>query len=979
MFLAEVAQAYADNERGRLADYCFVFPNKRSGTLFAHELRRRAAGDTPLVMPRVCTVSQLTASLSPWAEASRLDQLFLLYELYGQLCADDERPDFDSFMFWGEILLNDFNDVDRYLVDPDRLFVNLERLHEIKSTYLTPEQAEIMHRYWGVDCKAGEQESHFWEHVRPDSDTHRRFLSLWRVLGPLFHGFQSRLAAKGLATQGMMLRQAVRRLDAEGSDGAGLPFARYVFVGFNVLTLAEAKIFTLLQRLGRADFYWDMNSPAMRLAGNRAARFVSGGVKCFPSRYQVDARPVDTWPRIDVEGVPSQTGMAKRAGQLLRQWTLDGTIDDPADPSQTAVVLADQGLLIPMIHAVPDEITQLNVTMGFPLRLTPVASFMQTLMEAAERRADGGRRATVRDVELLLDHPALAARYPKAAAELGQELRQRRQYRLELSELRNKSPELAFLFREADPRDASQVFGYLTGVARALDGGEGSAGADRLFIHAMEHALRTIHAAIDRWGVDMRQHTFYGLASRAVRSEAVAFAGEPLQGLQVMGMLETRGLDYDNLIVLSMNEGVFPRRVVDQSFIPDTLRRGYGMATTDFQESIYSYYFYRLISRAKRVTLLYDNRARGMQTGEPSRYITQLQHLYPEAGAALGQLSYQPPQLSERVIEVPKTPETLRRLGRFLASAPEEERKNLSASAIKTYLNCPLRFYLSYVAGLREDEEIKDYMESSTYGTIVHGVCQDLYRGLRPDPEKPTPVQITPEVLQGWLDKPWEWEPEIKKWINQIYSHRDPDEPMSVQATIIAGIIRNQVYAMLLNEKKLAPFTFLYAEKEIKTAMRLEPKGREPLEINVKQILDRVDRKADGTLRVIDYKTGSDETAATTLEQLFDDSKRHAIMQLMFYCVALARQNDVEGHDGAIQPVIYKMRNIGASGIEPIRFGTAKGQAKPVLADYRELSGEFTAMLAERVADIFDPGKTFGQCKDVEKCQYCPFRAICGR
>ena len=377
-FLQQIASAYIHNELPQLADFCFVFPNKRSGVFFRHYLSLEAHGQ-PFIMPEIGTIAEVTNRFSALTEAPRLDQLFILYNEYRKL--SEEVVDFDQFIFWGEMLLNDFNDVDLYLADPHRLFVNLKRFREVSSNYLTDEQIEIINRYWG-ERFVHVSPDQFWNHLHEDQPTplESKFLKLWEVLDTLFERFKQSLLDNGMATRGMFARNAVNYLSK--TTGSPLPYRRYIFVGFNVLTLAEIKIFEKLQARGVADFYWDMASPAFRDEGNRAVFFMRRNVECFPSRYDLkELFPEEaTFPEIHITGVPTAFGQTKAAGMQLAEWISDGTIKNPANAIDTAVVLPDESLFIPMIHAVPPEITALNVTMGFPLKSTSISSLISAIV-----------------------------------------------------------------------------------------------------------------------------------------------------------------------------------------------------------------------------------------------------------------------------------------------------------------------------------------------------------------------------------------------------------------------------------------------------------------------------------------------------------------------------------------------------------------------------------------------------------------------
>ncbi len=398
--LRQVARAYAGSHTpDQLSDICFIFPNKRSATFFLRYLDLEMA--CPHIEPEATTIGEFFASLSPLAEAPRFMQLSTLYDAYRTI-APDSAPDFDRFMFWGEILLADFADVDRYMVNSAELFSNIEELREINSTYLTDAQRDIIRRYWGEDApglnwqphaEGGDEAERFWTHInRPGThDNSEKFVSLWRVLQPLYELFNKQLAADGYATSGHLFRNAATLLSTVGPDAIPHRASRYVFIGFNMLSTSEIMVFDSMRRTGIADFYWDVASPAFCSRRQQSRRIGIAGcqnvsVAISFGGYRRGA--CFLLPEIEIIGVASGVGQAKMAAERLEQWQAAGYIGASTDDStgtDTAVVLADETLLMPVLSHLPDSIATTNVTMGFPMKLTPVAAVMRSAV-ALQRR-----------------------------------------------------------------------------------------------------------------------------------------------------------------------------------------------------------------------------------------------------------------------------------------------------------------------------------------------------------------------------------------------------------------------------------------------------------------------------------------------------------------------------------------------------------------------------------------------------------------
>ncbi|MCM1520525.1 MAG: PD-(D/E)XK nuclease family protein [Lachnoclostridium sp.] len=975
-FLLQVARKYVETEAENLLDYCFVFPNKRSAVFFSHYLESElVSSEKQVVMPEITTIAALTATFSRLIPATRFEQLFILYNEYRKLSQD--IPDFDKFLFWGEMLVSDFNDVDRYLVDPASLFTNVKRLKEINANYLTEEQLDIIRRYWGDEMEMYDPEL-FWTHMDANpSKLKEKFLKLWEILLPLYNGYQKELADAGLASEGMLLKNMLAKVKSTPADE--LPFRRYIFVGFNVLSAAEIHLFETLKARGMADFYWDFNSPAFELPRNKGARFMRRNIENFPSLYEVDSVKIKSMPQISITRVPSKVGMVKEAGEILGRWIKEKVVNTSFPQADTAVVLPEEDLFIPMIHSVPAEIHDLNVTMGFPLRFTPMASLLNVVTSMQVRsRLDGDRHLFMHDdVMDVLSHPLMQAICHDACNSLMVKIKKDRLFLVPADLLQADMPGSSSLIFSTvtDLNDPYQVFEYtrrIVGFLKAHSDSAGKAGKiERFFLDGFDDSLSELYEAIRRWGITMHESTFFHLLRRSISSSQVNFTGEPLKGLQMMGVLETRALDFENIIITSMNERVFPRKHFSRSFIPDNLRKAYGMSTVEFQESIYSYYFFRLISRAKRVELLYDGRTEGTNSGEMSRYLSQLIYFFPDAEISHKSKIFPAPTVAVDSISVTKTDEIIARLNQYKAT--EGEKKHLSASAINTYINCPLSFYLKYIEGLNLDDEVTDYMDSSTFGTILHEVMEHLYMDQRADDDS---VIITSGILDNIIKSPSRIDRAVTESINFHYNHRGRDcfEPLKGESLLIGRVMVHFVKILLEMEKEFTPFEFIDAERVITTRYTTS----DGIEVNIRQVIDRIDRinvddPLGGLLRVVDYKTGEDKITFSNISELFDSenpNRRKAILQLMFYCNVLAAE---EKYVGPIQPMIYLFKKLSTVGLKPISY-----QRKPLL-DYRDINDEFRARFDAVIKEIFDPDVAFSQPNDDHACKFCNFRPVCGR
>lgn len=565
------------------------------------------------------------AELSPYTLIDRISLLVTLYKKYIELRKSDET--FDNFVFWGDMLLGDFDDVDKYMVDARQLFTNIHDLKEIDEFYLTEEQIEIVKRFWG----------HLF-FPSTESDNKQQFIQLWQILFDLYTGLRDELSSRNKAYEGMIFRDVAER--SKRKESINLPYTQVVFIGFNAITEAEKIFMEYLRDIGIGDFYWDYYAPTLQDSYNKAAFFLNDNKRRFPSKIEIDER-IEQTPQLELISIPSAVGQAKQATDIL-QSLIDNNHLSPEKAINTAIVLPDEELLLPMLYSIPPEISTVNITMGYTLQHTTVAALMESIyqMQRHVRFSKGEPRFYHLDVKQLLGHRFIASRIGEKAYQITNFINENNRTFVSPKELGNhRLIKLLFFI----PRTTDEAAAYLIELLEYLQQGgnrsdssedgdeETPVGFSAIELEFMYHyyiTVKRLRDVIAEQDIKMTIETFFRLLGKMAASISIPFQGEPLSGLQIMGVLETRVLDFDNLIILSMNEGVFPVKKVAATFIPYNLRKGFGMATTEHQDSIYAYYFYRMISRAKRVFLLYDSRTDGLKSGEVSRYIYQLKYHY---------------------------------------------------------------------------------------------------------------------------------------------------------------------------------------------------------------------------------------------------------------------------------------------------------------------------------------------------------------
>ena len=1051
-FLQQVAALFLQRYETTIHRLAFVFPNQRSGLFFRKYLSQQTS--KPLFSPTILTINELFLRLSDKQPADRIQMLFLLYRIYIRHSHADES--FDDFVFWGEMLLNDFNDIDKYLVDAARLFTNVKDIHQIdrEFSYLQPEQIEAIRNFWSTFQPKGMGETN--EHQQ-------NFLDIWQHLYAIYTDFRQALAAEGKGYEGMIFREVVETIRTgetrengeigdsrlRGNDmgengeintvpppgplqrgireensqslspfGGGrgrsqfsiensLPYEKIIFVGLNALSTAEKELLKSLQKQGIADFYWDCGqgyfpppSPVLRIVSqttnddlplppskgefaylasplldedNKASFFIREHLQLFPSAYPLPAA-THPWPEIELIGIPSRTGQAKQVYSILKEM-LSGKIEpDPEEALRTAIVLPDEQLLIPVLHSIPEEFSRINVTLGYPLSGTPIASLMESILDLQKkiRLIDNRPSFYHREVLAILNHPYIASACPDEATFLVKAITEHNRVFIPSSDL-NTSLLLGLIFQPVN--DVSAISEYLIEILKELnriitsrrdetekDENDASAMGDleQEFVYHYFTMVNRLKDMIQEGEIQMSVDTFFRLLKRLTDAITIPFYGRPLSGIQIMGVLETRVLDFERLIILSMNEGIFPAKTTAGSFIPYNLRRGFGLPVYEYQDSVWTYHFYRLIARAKKVSLLYDTRTEGLQTGEVSRFVHQLRYQYgvpiKDKLVVANISSTQPVGL-----QIEKTAEVMAKMTTYLKGGE----KALSATTINTYIDCPLRFYFSSIEGMKEEDEVFDQVDNREFGTIFHAVVEQLYKPF-------CRSMVTADLLKLCAKEPLLTEAIHHAFSEKFFRSKEV-RSLSGQHYLTGEMIRKYVLKLIENDRKLTPFKYTGSEEKILLPFRLT----NGIEVQLKGFIDRID-EVDGRLRVVDYKTGASPKKALafkTMESLFDpaDEKRQsAIMQVLMYA-CMYRQTDALK---PVQPVLYYVRDLFSNDFDPVIY---QGKEKEPVTDFAHYRDAFEDCLRSCLDSMFNPEIPFMQTAGKTTCTHCPFVRVCGK
>ena len=955
-FLKLVAADLYKHTEGNLAHTAVVFPNKRAGLFFNEYLAQES--ESPIWSPAYVSISELFRSLSPWEVGDPVKLVCELYKIFRRETQSTET--LDDFYFWGEMLISDFDDADKNKVDTDKLFSNLQDLRNIMDdyTFIDDEQEEAIRQFFqnfSIERRTALKE---------------RFISLWDVLGNIYKGFRESLASQNIAYEGMMYRHVIEHLDVDK-----LPYEKYVFVGFNVLNKVEHTLFTQLKDAGKAVFYWDYDEFYMKenrqAVTHEAGEFIRRNLRDFPSPLSGELFKNLSKPK-EVHYIASSTENAQ--ARYLPQW-IRNNLTTPE--KETAVVLCNEALLQPVLHSLPAEVKHVNITMGFPLSQTPVYSFLIALLELHTHGFNfKSGRYTFQSVVTLLKHP-YTRQLTGQAELLEKELTRNNRFYPLPGEL-GKDEFLTRLFTPLSGNlnlciRLSETLQQVAGIYQAnTSGTEDTDAFNQLYRESLFKAYTTINrfrTLIEEDELTVQSETFRRLLVKVLSATNIPFHGEPAIGMQVMGVLETRNLDFRHLVLLSVNEGQLPKSGGDSSFIPYNLRKAFGMTTIEHKIAVYAYYFYRLLQRAERITLMYNTSSDGLNRGEWSRFMLQFLIEWPHPITRQFLEAGQSPQ-GTSPITVEKTPDVMRRM-QSLFDVRANPKAKFSPSALNYYLDCPLKFYYRYVAGLSAPDEVSAEIDSATFGSIFHYAAEHIYKDLTTHGKV-----INKEALETLLRNEVKLQDYVDTAFKKLFFNVPQNEKPEYNGVqlINSAVIARYLKQLLQNDLRYAPFTFIASEMEVDEPIDIQtPKG--VIKSRIGGIIDRMDSK-DGTLRIVDYKTGGTPKTPENIEQLFTpaDNRPNYIFQTFLYAAILCRKQSLK-----VAPSLLYIHRAASESYSPVIEMGAPRQPKVPVNNFAFFEDEFRERLHGLLQEIFSQEETFSQTEDTRKCEYCDFRSLCKR
>lgn len=924
-FLEKTAQHLIDNYPDNLSELCIVLPNKRAGLFLKQHLSKRI--DKPIWLPEIIGTEELIEQLSDVEVIDNVEQLFELYYVYKKNTPKDPEP-FDEFSKWGQILLHDFNEIDRYLVPTSGFFKHINEARALE--------------VWNL----GEREI---------TDFQSQYLKFWKQLGSLYTSYRKHLTDKGLAYQGLAYRIVAENLQKNPTQfiAEKIKWDKVIFVGFNALNKAEEVLISELKKERKCDILFDADQYYLEDKMQESGLFLRKlkQKEVFQPFNWITNKFKEEQKEINIFGIPQNIGQAKFITNILND------IDSSKNYTDTAVVLADENLLIPVLQSVPETIANINVTMGYPLKNTPTNNFFEiyfvTLVNAERFGHNKELTYHYKDLLKLFQLPYSQIVFGKDNCNTIKERIIKHNW---VFINKDKIAEINKLTENAFPLNYS-VNSTLTQTIQFIEKGKqhyisskkkeekSTIELEYLFQYAKLFnkmlTLTTDHPYIES------SKGFYSLYKQILSSFSIELYGEPLKGLQVLGMLETRNIDFKNVILLSTNEGTLPAGKTFNSFIPFDIKKDdtYNLPTHIEKDAVYAYHFYRLVQNAENITILYNTETNEFGSGEQSRFVTQIEHelsTFENIKITKKLVTYPPLNKKPIEVEVEKT-------AAIVTKIQQRFTNGISPSALITYINCPLDFYYKYVLGVREADEVEETIDHSTFGTFVHDSLELLYK---PFVKK----NITAEDLKRMLKQ-------INEVVTKVFSeHFSPKELSFGKNLLTLNIAQNYITTFIKNEitfvDKLGKPLFINSlEEELSTTVEVNNTT-----IKLKGKSDRIDSFGN-ELRIIDYKTGlvkASELVLKHIDEIKEPNKNKAF-QLMMYALMYSRSHAVDNTE--ITSGIISFRTL-SSGYMPF------GMKKSKIID-AEVLDEFESLLIQLLNEILDINTSFKHTPDAKWCEFC--------
>ena len=965
-FLKEVAEDLVERFGDKLHHAAVIFNNKRPVSYLQHHLAETIG--KPFWSPTFFTIQEFFAHSTDLLIADGFTQFFTLHQQYNELLKEEGAKEINPDIFYpiARIILSDFAQIDNDLVNANQLFEELEDIAVIEKEFqhLTPEQQQFLEQFW-TSFSTGKQKNH-----------QEQFIRMWRRMPRLYQGFHEALARKGLTTMAHVYRKLATGEASRPGFINDFAEGKLVFAGFNALSNAEAVIFKRWNEAEKALFYFDTDTYYMEDDTQEAGLFLRKNIQRLGLPNALgQSRPLIKAEKKEVKVYKTQ-GQTAQAKILQRELEEDYPMLDAADNAgKIALILADESLLLPVLQTIPTHYqgedgrfaVDLNVTMGYPLLATSIFGLADIWLTVQAQLA-GGKKDTVnhRAVEAFLSHPLIGIPQEIRNA-IQQEILSKQLIEVDIP-LLQRSGELASLFFTKRNTAASAIVNLQQVFKLVLEQQVEEKTLKQtevdLFIATIKE-LNRLHDTLAEFAARLPLPFVLSLIQKAVQGIAVPLSGEPLQGVQVMGLLESRSLDFDHIYILGVNEGILPQVSVSPSFIPDSIRRAYGLPVIENQDAISAYMFYRLLQRSRKISLVYNGQADDNTTGEPSRFLRQLEF---ESGYNFTYFDQSQPVATEHpvLVSIPKEGEVLQRLNLYLDK--QDPAVRLSATALTTYMNCPVQFFYRYIAKIEEPKELAENLEANYIGSMLHFVMEKFYEELKAESPYITRERIVAHRKN--LTRLSE-----TAFVKVMFDDEKQVLTANGMQQVVLAIVAEYANVILDHDEKEAPFTIIGLESKDEIYFKITVGGIER-ELTLHGIIDRVDQK-NGITRVVDYKTGRDELLYTSLEDIFDpetDKQNKALVQTLFYTYVYEQSRGITG----MEPNLYLIRKMRKEGT---LFNFSENRKKIQLQDehLETLKAGFSRLLRAKLEELFNPGIPFVHTSLADNCTYCPYLSLCGK
>lgn len=944
-FLKSVAEYIHANYKDNVEKLCIVLPSKRSA-LFLKRYLAETFSQT-IWLPAIISTEELIADLSGLKVLEEIDLVCYLYESYKH-CYGNEAETFDSFAKWGQLILQDFNEIDRYLADSEQLYENLKDIKVIE--------------HWSL----GEENL---------SEYQSKYLQFMNSLGAIYKHFSLFLRSNGWAYQGLAYKQAVLNLHA---SSYARQFHKMLFCGFNALNVAELKIFNYYFVQKKADILWDADEYYLNNENQEAGLFLRNNFRLFNQKQPLFIEANFKHPKtIQIISAPKQIGQAQVVKQKLSELIQQGV---PLD--KVAVVLANEKLLWPVLQQLPQEVAYVNITMEYPLKYTSTYSFIDSLIQLQINFARQKRlHKTIyhKDLVALFRQPVFNtyAKGKELAVKTHVIIQTITERNISFISQKNLHELLGENYTVLSPllqpvSSVTQFCELLIDVLQTCtsflsDKADNRSNLELEYLQVLLKNFNRLSDVLNTYSHFNDLQSFKQLYLQVVGNSTAPFIGEPLRGLQVMGVLETRTLDFEHLILVNVNEGVLPSGKSINSFIPNDLKRAFGLPVYLEKDAIYAYHFYRLLQRASDITITYDSETDSFGKGEKSRFVTQLQLelsryndeiSISEEVAVLQNLG----EATDNTIVVDKNADTLKNI--WHKASHNDQYAGLSPSGLILFKECSLKFYFRYGAGLKETEEVEESAEANTFGSILHLSLEKLYANYLGQ-------VVTKETVGNLLHQ-------VDTVVNQsfisFFDNASPTGKSLLQEEVLKVYVKKLLNSDLNFIEKLAAknqyLTLNKLEEAFSASCDVELEGKTNT-MFIKGKIDRVDT-AGGMVRIIDYKSSvkqSDKFIFDGFENLFTNKNYNKQLQLMLYAWLLHKNNFCEPEK--MQPCIIPFKVFSD---EPKYI---LGSDKKPLEITRQFLDDFEKRLKEFISEIFEGSIPFNQTGDREICEYCAYNGIC--